>query len=219
MHHPELSASPPFVLASDADRTLPDDVLAPIAATALFYPCSGDDLELPVSLFAPVVSDFVFADLRMPRRLSLPNVAPPTVSSHQGARCATSVHEASGREFRVHRRQHRAEEVLDALPALGVFFFRGDNPVDGEGSSGVLWLGHDLFSRILRLIVPGGLVVTDGSNPGPNGPAALSAFYHNRNVGRAAVSRALPFEYEGRNFTCIGYVGERNGPTLVWRAA
>ncbi len=33
------------------------EVLEPIRSTALFYPCSGNDLELPLSLFAPVTSD------------------------------------------------------------------------------------------------------------------------------------------------------------------
>ena len=127
------------------------------------------------------------------------------------------VHMASGNEFRVHRRQHRAEDYLDELPELGAFFFRGDNPVEGEGSSGILWLGRRLFTRVLSKLLPGGLVVTDGSNLGPNGPERLSEFYHDREVGRTALSLAVPFEYKGRSFECIDYVGEKNGPTLVWR--
>lgn len=109
--------------------------------------------------------------------------------------------------------------MLDELPELGVFFFRGDNPVEGENSSCVLWLGGDLFSRVLTRLVVGGLVVTDGSNPGPNGPKRLGDFYHNRMVGSAASSVALPFDYGGRKFTCVGYAGEKNGPTLIWQVA
>lgn len=127
------------------------------------------------------------------------------------------VHTESGRALRLHRIQKRAEEVVDDLPEIGVFFFRGDNPVDVEGSSGILWLGGTLFCRILQLLIPGGLVVTDGSNPGPGGPKHLSDFYHNRMIREEAVSAARAFEFEGRRFTCVGYVGGKNDPTLVWR--
>jgi hypothetical protein len=91
--------------------------------------------------------------------------------------------------------------------------------VNGEGSSGVLWLGGELFSRVLELLVPSGLVVTDGSNPGPGGPESLSQFYLNRKIRDGAVLEAVQFEYQGREFECVGYVGEKYGPTLVWRGA
>ena len=161
----------------------------------------------------------LFVDIRKPRSPELHDVAQPKLPARRSGEADAFVHLGSGHNFRLHRRQDRAEAVLHELPKLGVFFFRGDNPVHGEGSSGVLWLGGDLFSRVLTLLVPGGLVVTDGSNPGSNGPKHLSDFYHNRNVGRAATSVAVPFEYRGRSFTCIGYAGEKNGPTLIWRAA
>ena len=202
----------------DSSEMFDEETLGAIRNTALFYPCSGNDLGLPISLFAPVVSDFYFVDLRMPRLPDMRHMARRS-TSRRDDHPDEFVHLASESVFRVHRWQRHAEESLDDVLALGVFFFRGDNPVQGEGSSGVLWLGGDLFTRVLSLLVPGGLVVTDGSNPGPNGPSQLSAFYHNRDVGRAAVSEATPFEYSGRAFTCIGYVGEKNGPTLVWRAA
>lgn len=165
---------------------LTPEIRESIVDTALFYPCCGEDLHLPIQLFASVVSDFYFVDVRKPRRPELHGLARPKLPARRSGDADAFVHLASGHDFRLHRRQHRAEDVLHELPKLGVFFFRGDNPVDGEGSSGVLWLGGDLFSRVLTLLVPGGLVVTDGSNPGPNGPKHLSDFYHNRKVGRAA---------------------------------
>jgi hypothetical protein len=197
--------------------TLSPKVLEPLRGTALFYPCSGNDTELPIKLCAPYVADFYFVDLKRPKCPQLPGFARMKVPSRQKGDPDVFVHDVSGDEFGVHRRQHRAEDHLDDLPELGAFFFRGDNPVVGEGSSGVLWLGGDLFSRVLTKLLPGGLVVTDGSNPGPNGPSRLSDFYHNRKVGRAALSFAVPFDYEGRRFTCVAYAGEKNGPTLVWR--
>ena len=42
-------------------------VLEPITGTALFYPCCGDDLQLPIDLFGHALADFYFADTRTPR--------------------------------------------------------------------------------------------------------------------------------------------------------
>ena len=63
----------------------------------------------------------------------------------------------------------------------------------------------------------GGLVVTDGSNSDSGGPRQFSKFYHNRDIGICAKDKAEDFEYEGREFACIGYIGEKYGPTLVWQ--
>jgi hypothetical protein len=67
--------------------------------------------------------------------------------------------------------------------------------------------------------VPGGLVVTDGSNCGHNGPTHLSKFYHNHQIQDRAMKEADPFCYHDRKFTCVVYIGEKYGPTLVWQVA
>jgi hypothetical protein len=202
--------------ASDAGSPMDPGVLEPLRRTALFYPCSGNDLELPILLFSSAISDFYFVDLRRPR---LPRGGMAQLRRHSRNEAIPDEFEdvGTGNQFRVHRRQHDAEAFLDEVPDLGVFFFRGDNPVQGEGSSGILWLGGALFSRILGKLVPGGLVVTDGSNPGPNGPESLSAFYHQRNKGPEVKQQATPFTYAGREFSCLAFVGQRYGPTLVWQ--
>jgi hypothetical protein len=165
------------------------------------------------------VSDFYFVDTKNTPRPELRESVRLNLPVHQPRNPDVYVHLRSGHNFRVHRRQQRGEEALHDLPKLGVFFFRGDSPVDGEGSSGVLWLGGDLFSRVLRLLISGGIVVTDGSNCTPDGPKHLSDFHGNRNIGQAAKAAAAAFEYGGRHFTCVSYAGERYGPTLVWRVA
>lgn len=202
---------------SETVMSLQPELLGAIADTALFYPGCGQDLTLPIQLFASAVSDFYFVDIRKPRRPDLHDIAEPKPESRQLLGSNTFLHRGSNREFRLHRWQGRGEEAIAELPNLGVFFFRGDHPVNGEGSSGVLWLGGELFSRILGLLVPRGLVVTDGSNPGPGGPAHLSDFTCKREIQDRATAAAVPFDYQGRKFTCVGYVGERYGPTLVWR--
>ncbi len=87
--------------------------------------------------------------------------------------------------------------------------------MQGEGS-GVPWLGAELFSQVLRKLVVGGLVVTDGSNSAEGGPPHLNDFYPDSDLGQSASSLAIPFTYDDRNFTCVGYAGRRYGPTLVW---
>lgn len=200
----------------DAPEYGRSEMLEPIRETALFYPCCGSDLMVPIRLFSSVISDFYLVDVRRPPQPDLSEFA--TVRPERGSdRFVTEfTHQLTGHPFRLHRRQQDAQAILHELPPLGVFFFRGDNPVCGEGSSGVLWLGDALFSRVLTLLVPGGFVITDGSSPGPNGPKHLSDFYHDRQVGPSAVSRSVPFRYRGRTFSCVGYAGERYGPTLVW---
>ena len=41
---------------------LPADALAAVEDTALFYPCSGNDWQAPIRLFAPAVTAFWFVD-------------------------------------------------------------------------------------------------------------------------------------------------------------
>ena len=100
-----------------------------------------------------------------------------------------------------------------------MFFHRGDTLANGEGSSGVPWLGREWLTKILTKLVPGGFLVTDGSNCPMDGPKALSAFHADGSIGSRAVNEAKAFEFGGRLLSCVGYTGDRYGPTLVWHAA
>jgi hypothetical protein len=197
---------------------LKPELLEPISGTSLFYPCCGEDLLLPIRLFASAVSNFYFVEIKKPRRPKLNDFAEPRPTSRRLAGTDTFLHRECNREFHLHRWQRRGEGAITELSNLGVFFFRGDHLVEGEGSSGVQWLGGELFPRILALLVSGGIVVTDGSNPGPGGPSHLSDVYCNSEIRGGATAVAVPFDYQGRRFNCVGYVGERYGPTLVWQA-
>ena len=60
--------------------------------------------------------------------------------------------------------------------------------------SGVPWLGREwLAEESLAKLVPGGFLVTDGSNRPIDGPEALSGFHGNRTIGRGAVVNAKAF--------------------------
>ncbi len=144
----------------------------------------------------------------------------------------------SGREIRVHRRRGFSTCALFQLPKLGVFFYRGDS---SEGSN-VAWLRASnwsrnkrqkwLFHEVLDRLANGGLVVTDGSrHEGANGliiktqPETghypfleLARFHGNNEIGNAAAKQSNSFEDdEERHFECVGYAGNKRGPTLIWR--
>lgn len=212
----------------------------------LFYPCSGNDLILPITCFSDVITNFYFVDIGGITSPCITNKPPLSIeytdkskSSHRARelqlgdrysivekiRCNehpkcfrdTFFDMETGRNFYVHRWTNKGEEAIKLIPSIGIFFYRGDNPVEGEGSSGVLWLGKDLFGQVLKKMSKGGLVVTDGSNNNHNGPRELSRFWHNNKIGESAKDKVKSFEYEGREFVCIGYIGEKYGPTLVWQ--
>jgi len=190
-----------------------------IRGTALFYPCCGRDVDTPVRLFAHAVTAFYFVDQQTVGRPSprqLPVVQLPRDRSPELERY---VDRASQNKFEVHRWKCRGEEAFARLPNLGVFFHRGDTLADGEGSSGVPWLGSAWLTMILSKIVSGGFLVTDGSNCPSDGPAELRMFHGQQGLEARAVAQAQPFAFAGRHLSCVGYAGERYGPTLIWRVS
>lgn len=149
---------------------LDQSVLRRLEGTSLFYPCSGNDLLLPLATFGPFVSDFWFVDSAYFRR-SRPEEEPPILSKEHGytlldkqIRLPTISEEdwiddekydckpppiltesyrhiTSGRMIRVHRHRRRGPSALRReIDRLGVFFYRGDNDGDAHGGSGTLWL-------------------------------------------------------------------------------
>lgn len=170
---------------------VPEPILRRLQGMALFYPHSANDLQMPVRMFAPWITDFWFVDLAYfdsdhPANqakyalagkidyepLSFTLNGPP-ISAHDirdidpCVRSETYRHKASGLQFRVHRRRgysftgFRVESFT-----LGVFFYRGDS---AEGSN-IPWLSmrrsrrsRDFIFDVLNKLIDGGLIVTDGS--------------------------------------------------------
>jgi len=202
------------------------DFRIPVGESTLFYPCAGKDLQCPIECFSGVVKNFYFVDIqysvdirqtglpRLPKRYSVVRERQQCAKNRSIFRCRDK---ETGDEFFVHRWRDRAEVAIRDISSIGIFFFRGDNPVDGEGSSGILWFGKTLFNEVLSRLANGGLIVTDGSNTTPDGPTEFAKFWHKRDIGASATSKVNTFEYAGRAFACIGYVGEKYGPTLVWQ--
>jgi len=60
----------------------------------------------------------------------------------------------------------------------------------------------------------GGVIVSDGSN-------ALRQFRRRPSDIESSnpISSVEPFEAAAHKFVCVGYLGERNGPTLAWKTS
>lgn len=201
------------------EMTIDPTQLQPIAGSALLYPCCGEDLGTPMRLFASAVSAFHFADIRRPRRPTGSDAELLRVLQRRPVAHDQFRDRASGNEFDLYRWEQRGEDVFTEVHPLGVFFHRGDTLANGEGSSGVPWLGREWLTKILGKLVHGGFLVTDGSNRSEDGPPQLSDFHANREIGVRAVRMTRAFEFAGRSLSCVGYAGDRYGPTLIWQAA
>jgi hypothetical protein len=136
-------------------------------------------------------------------------------------------HLATGRSIRIHRRRgYGYSAIAREIDRLGVFFYRGDS--QGEGGSGNTWLRSSNLERALCKLIDGGLVVSDGSDGRrylrlTGTYKALYVHEDNHRVpqlpAQALIAKRPPFRDKDhhRLFTCIGYAGERYGPTMIWQ--
>jgi hypothetical protein len=236
------------------DFTVDEESLKAVEGTTLFYPCSGNDLVVPLRLFSPTVSEFWFVDVNYfrddmdylwegkPADQVTPVLladddyeliqkmidGPPTAreemrtipSTRREYRylepCVlteTYRHRLTGKTVKVHRRRGFGECAFDkVISSLGVFFYRRDS--DGESGSGYHWLWPQALRSVLRKLVSGGLIVTDGSQHDSRKYQKLWQF-HNTKVGKEAMQLAKAFTRDGCSFTCVGYAGQGYGPTLI----
>jgi hypothetical protein len=218
------------------DHSRLDEMMKPLRAASLFYPCSGQDTLKPIETFLPWLNQFWFVDdnytgrpllARFPQYRLL-EVQSELVSGiticrrlpfeikvyHQ-----TYERTEDRRPFLVHQccgRGYNAFRALFKLPgkAVSVFFYRGDS--GGEGGSGFNWLWKERLKNVLEVLEDGGLIVSDGSNAMPKLRRARRA--DPGDSEQAAIQRARPFTFAGRRFERVGHLEQRYGPTLIWRA-
>ena len=126
-------------------------------------------------------------------------------------------HLPTGKTVKVHRRRGFGTSAFDQeIASLGVFYYRGDSM--GEGGSGDCWLCRPLLQLVLSKLVSGGLFVTDGSQGERSSEYQELWKFHDSDVGKEAVDLVMPFtDKDGVAFSCVGYAGQRYGPTLIWR--
>ena len=240
---------------------LGSDVLAAVEDLALYYPCSGNDLDDPLRLFSPFVTDFWFVDrgyftpghqdtkaygFDRPAdevepilgknadyqllRADIEGMPHWNLHNRDIEPCIlteTYRHLPSGKTIKVRRRRgYGFSAFRNDIRRIGVFFYRGDSP--GEGGSGNLWLKPDHIDEICAKLIDGGLLVTDGSQQSARTKSSPKAEYyplaqyhgtrpHPKDPDEI-VRTTKPFtDTKGRTFTCVGYAGERYGPTLIWQ--
>ena len=141
-------------------------------------------------------------------------------------------HVPSNREITVIRKRSFGRYTFrEEVGEIGVFFYRGDS--EGEGGSGDMWLKQRWIEEILKKLVDGGFLVTDGSN---HGRFKIKKYkyqelvrYHSWACSEGcsdiegALGRRFHFEAgSGRNssrylFDCVGYAGVRYGDTFAWQ--
>ncbi len=171
---PELSSDAPHASAYIHHPNW--DVDIPMGP--LFYPCCGTDTADAVRLFAPYASEFHFADayrfasprLNTRRKPEAAGASPkahdvPSIGTIVLQEPATVALEFSGVRAYSHKKDGLLT-LLEDLPTLSVFFYRGDS--QGEGGSNQRWLEPVLLDVVLSRLMDGGILYTDGSNGAVN---------------------------------------------------
>lgn len=148
-------------------------------------------------------------------------------------RTETYKHLPSKRVIRIHKRRGYGYSTMryeGRMGKLGVFFYRGDSP--GGYGSGDHWLRGNKLSEIFTHLVDGGLLAIDGSNGGANSQRhsqqrgsyrELFKYYYSWTNGERLTSQQLIEEVKTftdkyqRKYTCVGYAGDRYGPTMIWK--
>lgn len=206
----------------------------------LFYPCCGADIANAINAFHPQVDCVHGADIRSDSlghlRACLGFVESTRTKHAFEVECTTpSIHAARnaphvttppfgeliegcitvrrGRTLELTFHRYDAVEALNQLNRIDVFFFRRDCPREGEGSSGLPFLGDTLFSRVVHRLSKNGLIVTDGAHMSGGGTQAAlwTAPHEQAPVGQY-------FTAFGRSFVCERALISDRTPTLVWRA-
>lgn len=139
-----------------------------LQGTCLFYPCSGNDLVAPITLFAPAIKSFWFADVGYFPKQGSATTAKPSLDASNGfellsahvrdklipesdwikdpkyrgvepcTRTEIYTHLNSGEEINVHRTRRRGPTALRTLAEPLGVFFYRGD--SDEGGSGTLWL-------------------------------------------------------------------------------
>lgn len=132
---------------------------------------------------------------------------------------------ADGRQFTVIRRrgfgQYAIRELADR--SVGVFMHRGDSL--GDGGSNTYYLANrrrdheplsNLFSKLAVKLADRALIISDGSNTRKR---FINRYHFCTEIeGSHAYEREKDRTHFFGGFTwkCVGYLGNRYGPTLVW---
>lgn len=178
-----------------------------------FYPCSGNDCEHAINLFRFDVTEFHFADPFRPVSRGLKRDLAPgmrdivnvnsigNVVNHPGASRSIELMD----QYVVSHQRDGLLTVLDQIPFMSVFYYRGDS--SGEGGSGQRWCSPVLLDLVLSRILNGGLLCCDESNS--SGP--IFKKLRSLSVGETLSYRNLTIKLVHPD------IGHCNGPMTVWQ--
>jgi len=181
-----------------------------------YYPCSEKDIELPIKYFRNQVSEFHFAD---PLKFIFPNSKIKlnlNNSIKHNIPWIGNIIDQTGNKYEneidgqkvIHHCKDGLLTLIEDLPSISIFFYRGDSP-GGEGGSGQMWQGPVLIDLILSRIAIGGLVCTDKSN----GYGILYEKLHNFPVGSS-------FKYRDLTLLRLNFqIPGRFGEMAIWQVS
>lgn len=198
----------------------------------LFYPCSGRELQVCLSRFSGLVSEFHFVDAgafqpqRMqghdgrgfefhPRVRAMLNFA---VLSHPSVRPSRDT--AGNRIFRA--TADGMTYLAQNLDSISVFYLEEDGC--GEGGSCICWMGHSLFPLVLSRLLMGGLVVIGRRNnrvsdehkfPSVRECADRLGLDWDSRLLRGKVGDEV--RVGNRRLACVGTLPRENQQDLVWQ--
>jgi hypothetical protein len=127
--------------------------------------------------------------------------------------------EDDARRLKIVRRREFGQCALSEFAdrSIGIFVHRGDS--EGEGGSNLFFLANTpLYDKLSRKLADTALVVSDGSLVEPS---FLRKFHRPKkeksgfDAYRFHKKKHYPFD--PFDWRCVGYLGQRNGPTLVWQ--
>ncbi len=240
-HHLEETACVHFVpkyvwFIIMKDVCIPQNVIEKLEAKNLFYPSAGYDLEDLVKWFSPSITNFYFIDIIYDSKTALTNETEYKLLDQ--ANCSLNGKTINNKEqykieiskqlyedinlrhqFSVYMCRGRGYDAFRSIFKLqdcrmSIFFYRGDS--GGEGGSGFNWLKKPRLRNILEVLEDGGLIITDGSNSDRMFNKHDTKSDSNID-GPTAFNDAQSFLYAERKFNCVGYLDNKNGPTLIWQ--
>lgn len=123
------------------------DAMDNLELRTAFYPCCGEDSEIPLQILQPYVDRVIFCDR-----------SPCLIETYK----AIELNVKAGLP-KVRFISGCVADVLKMIQRIDVLFYRCDS--NGEGGSGVFVLGNWVLQKVInRMPCSGGLIITDGSN-------------------------------------------------------
>jgi hypothetical protein len=220
------------------------DWLAVASGGVFYYPAAGADLEEPIHVFSSHVNTFHFCDISYESLDLLPHAlgSSPSHIRYVGPLRATmdriggirhidpgkriETHERRGAEplVIVRRRGFGQMGLAEFSPrSISVFMHRGDSM--GEGGSNAWFLSDRpsrhpplgrLYTALQTRLRGRALIVTDGSNTYKDFLLRHKSWPPVSGAQAYAEERGRTYCFGGLRWTCVGWLSERYGPTLIW---